>query len=93
MVEKPKKKKMLRGQEAGVFLEDLDSKLDMILEVVKGGDDRAERRFVALESKVDEIKEDLTENIRGIRKILESHDKSLKQHEERIVTLEKITRH
>ena len=87
------KKKAVKGRAAGVYFEDLDSKLDMIIEVVKGSEEHNERRAANLERKIDETREDLTEQIRGIRMILEVHDKKLNQHEERIVTLEKSVHH
>lgn len=93
MAEKSKKKRALKGQVAGIVLEDLDSKLDMIIEMVKGSEERIERRIVGLENRFDEMKEDHVEQIRGIRLILDAHDRKLNQHEGRIGTLEKSVRH
>lgn len=93
MAVKSKKKKALKGKVAGIFIEDVDSKLDMILEVVKGSEGRVESRIASLENKVDEIKEDLHESIRGIRMILEVHDKELNKQRDRLGTLEKEAHH
>lgn len=88
-----KGKRILRGREAGIALEDLDSKLDMIVEVVKGSESR-------LATRMDEMENGLRQEIRDIRLVvgqhtekLQEHDRKLQKHDEEMVILKQLSHH
>lgn len=78
---------------AGIALEDLDSKLDMIVEVVKD----SERR---LSGQVNEMKTELKQDIADIHLLLrrhtdslQGHEQKIQKHDEEIVVLKQTSRH
>ncbi|MBI3541530.1 MAG: hypothetical protein HY073_05285 [Deltaproteobacteria bacterium] len=76
--------RILKGKAAGVLLEDIDSKLDLIVEKFEANDkrmDRMEERLDQIEARLDRIENEIV----GIRILLGQHDDILKRHEEEIV--------
>ena len=79
-----KGKRILRGREAGIMLEDLDSKLDLIIEKVEGSEERLTARMDLMEVRLDIIESEII----GIRVLLGDHDAAIKRHDHEIVTLQ-----
>lgn len=87
------KKRVLRGREKGIALEDLDSKLDLIVEKVELTETR-------LTARMDEMENGLRQEIRDIRPVvgqhtekLQEHDKKLQEHDEEISILKQASHH
>ena len=81
-----KSKKVLRGQKAGILLEDLDSKLDLIVEKVESTERRLSEQMV-------EMKAELKQDIADIHLTLRNHGSTLQKHEEEISILKHSSHH
>ena len=86
-------KRVVKGRAAGIILEDIDAKLDMIVEKVEV----SERR---LEEKIEEFRQEVRGEFAGDHAILrlhgeqlEKHEEKMRQHDREITSLKELPRH
>jgi hypothetical protein len=72
----------MKNDGMGVILEDIDGKMDAVLEAV--GQMRDEMKTLAKQKDLDEVKAD----IKTIKTVVTGHSHQLDDHEKRIITLE-----
>lgn len=96
MKTKRKSGKVLRGRAAGIVLEDLDSKLDLVVEKVESSEQRVLGEVSEIKGKISTIEKDITD----IRVLLyrqdgriEKQHEILEKHEEEISILKASARH
>lgn len=79
-------KKVFRGRVAGILIEDLDSKLDLIVEKVGASEKH-------LSEKMDEMKAELKQEIADIKFIVRHHSEKMQEHDRDILFLKQASRH
>lgn len=85
MKKKTKAKKVVRGRAAGIVLEDIDSKLDLIAENMG----TVHQKLDHLTHEVEGLKEEMV----GVRAILHGHDAAVKRHDTEISGLKSRLAH
>lgn len=94
MQKNPKpKKRILRGREKGIMLEDLDARIDLVVEVVKGSEGRLTKRMDEMETALKQDIADIHLTVSRHSEKIQKHDETLQRHEEEISILKESTHH
>jgi len=92
-VKEKKGKRILRGRMAGIALEDLDSKLDLIVEKVESTEKSLTDRIDGLETRLTQEIRDIHSVVRNHSVLLQGHEQKIQKHDEEIVVLKQSSHH